>query len=87
MPQFKYVGVVVNGEVDEGNGNIVPNVIRTIEAYGYEFSNDKYTEVPEDAVAYQGRVFDPLTRTRKPQPVYVVDKLRGNIHYQEKGAK
>lgn len=83
MGKFRYKGVVVSGEKEDRDGNIVPNVVDSTELFGFKFNKRTYTVVPEDKVAYMGRVFDFETQRRKPSPVMVVDKLRANSHFEE----
>lgn len=81
--RFRYLGAVVLGEKVDDNGNTVPDISTSIEAYGHTFHSKRYTEVPGDQVAYIARPFNKMTGKREPKPVYVVEKLRGNKEFEE----
>ncbi len=85
--EFRYLGVVVDGEKEDDNGNVVPNIVKSTELSGLKFYDKKYTHVPGDLVAYHANVLDKATRQRNSQPVYLVDKLRANSHFEEKVAE
>lgn len=87
MPEFRYKGVVVNGEIEAENGMKIPNIERSIEAFGFKFNGKTYTEVPDDAVAYTARVLDRAEGKLIPTKVLVVDKLRGNREFEERTAE
>lgn len=84
---FRYRGAVVQGEKQDADGVTVPNIIENIEVFGYAFSKRKFTEVPLDAVAYSGRRLNRLTGVVEPFQVTVVEKLRGNREFEERGDK
>ena len=84
MAKFRYKGKVVAGEIEDDDGNIIPNIVSSVEMYGFKFSSKNYTEIPDDKVAYIGRVLNYKTGTRDRTPVTVADKLRGNNHFEEK---
>ena len=86
MAEFRYIGAMVDGEVEDDNGNIVPNIVRTVEAFGHKFSQKAYTEVPDDAVAYTTRVLNRAEGKLVPKQVLIVDKLRGNREFEERAA-
>ena len=83
MASFRYLGAVVVGEVDDGLGMVLPNIVREIQLYGFEFNNKTYTEVPDNAVAQTARVLDRGLGRLVEKTIYVVDKLRGNNHFEE----
>ena len=76
----------MDGEKEDANGNVVPNILTSIDAFGFRFNAKTYTEVPDDAVAYTARVLDRVEGKLTPAKVLVVDKLRGNREFEEKAA-
>ena len=80
MPAFRYLGKRVAGEDADG----YPIVLTEIEAYGFRFNGETYTEVPDDAVAWQGMALNPATRQMEPITTTVVQKLRGNREFEER---
>lgn len=85
MAKFRYKGVVVDGEVEEENGMMVPNIKRSIEAYGYKFNSKTYTEVPDDA-SFNARILDRIQEKLVPAKVSIVEKLRNNREFEEQAA-
>lgn len=83
---FRYTGVTVMGEKEDERGNVIPNIVKSTELWGFTFGEKNYTSVPGDAIAYHSDVLNKVTRKREPTPVYVVDKLRGNSHFEERKA-
>ena len=61
MAFFRYKGVVIDGEVTNEDGTVLPNIKRSTQAFGFAFTDKKYTEVPDDAVAYSVMGVDRLT--------------------------
>lgn len=81
MAKFRYASSYMgSGELDE-HGNVVPG--KTISMYGLDFNGNRYTEVPDDLVAYVSRRTNRVTGVMEVNEVLVVDKLRGNSHFEE----
>ena len=84
MAEFRYKGVVVAGERADDDGVVVPNVLESVEMYGFTLHKRKYTEVPEDAIAVSGRRLNRDEGRLERYKVSVVEKLRGNPEVEEK---
>ena len=83
MPKFRFLGATVLGETTDERGIVLPNVVRATSVYGFDFNYDDWTEVPEDAVAYECDVLDRSLGRTVRRTVYAVDKLRGNSEFEE----
>ena len=69
MGKFRYKGVSVGGEIRDDDGNVYPDIRRSIDAFGHSFSDKKYTEGkiydPKSGKTYSGQITQSDTNTLK----------------------
>lgn len=82
--EFRYKGAVINGEIEDSDGMVVPNILTSVDAFGLTFSKKAYTKVDPNLVAYSGRRLNRETGKLESFKVTVAEKLAGNREFEER---